>query len=93
MPPSAKPSTPAPAQELPALSYPAIESLLEATPTEEVRALFAPVKAGLAELKGPKVEQGKKAQAAISRAEELLEMLVETRERLLAEAKGSKGRK
>jgi hypothetical protein len=93
MPPSAKPSTPAPAQELPAPSYPAVESLLEATPAEEVRAFFAPVKAGLAELKGPKVEQGKKAQAAVARAEELLELLVDTRERLIAEAKGPKGRR
>ncbi|MCY1015460.1 hypothetical protein [Pyxidicoccus sp. MSG2] len=93
MPPSAKPSTPAPAQELPAPSYPAVESLLEATPAEEVRAFFAPVKAGLAELKGPKVEQGKKVQAAVAHTEELLELLVETRERLLAEAKGGKGRR
>jgi hypothetical protein len=92
MPPTAKSSTP-PAQELPAPSYPAVESLLEAAPVEQVRALFAPVKAGLAELKGPKAEQGKKAQAAISRAEELLELLVETRERMVAEAKGAKGRK
>ncbi|WP_205519737.1 hypothetical protein [Pyxidicoccus caerfyrddinensis] len=93
MPPSAKPSTPAPAQELPAPSYPAVESLLEATPAEEVRAFFAPVKAGLTELKGPKVDQGKKVQAAIGHAEELLELLVETRERLLAEAKAGKGRR
>ncbi|WP_205525645.1 hypothetical protein [Pyxidicoccus trucidator] len=93
MPPSSKPSTPAPAPELPAPSYPAVESLLEATPVDDVRAFFAPVKAGLAELKGPKVEQGKKAQAAIARAEELLELLVDTRERMLAEAKGSKGRR
>lgn len=93
MPPSAKPSTSAPAQELPAPSYPAVESLLEAASVDEVRAFFAPVKSGLAELKGPKVEQGKKAQAAIGRAEELLELLVETRERLLAEAKGGKGRR
>ena len=93
MPPSAKPSTSAPAQELPAPSYPAVESLLEAASVDEVRAFFAPVKSGLAELKGPKVEQGKKAQAAIGHAEALLELLVETRERLLAEAKGGKGRR
>ncbi|MFP2907024.1 hypothetical protein ACLESD_18655 [Pyxidicoccus sp. 3LFB2] len=93
MPPSSKPSSPAPAPELPAPSYPAVESLLEATPADEVRGFFAPVKAGLADLKGPKVEQGKKAQAAIARAEELLELLVDTRERMLAEAKAGKGRR
>ena len=90
---SSKSSTPTPAPELPTPSYPAVESLLEAAPVDEVRALFAPVKAGLAELKGPKVEQGKKAQAAIGHAEELLELLVETSERLLAKAKGGKGRR
>ncbi|MCP3060529.1 hypothetical protein LXT21_17240 [Myxococcus sp. K38C18041901] len=93
MPPSAKPSSAPPPQELPAPSYPAIESLLEATPAEDVRALFAPVKEGLAGLKGPKVEVGKKAQAALAHAEQLLELLVDTRERLIAEAKGAKGRK
>jgi len=93
MPPSSKSSTPEPAPELPTPSYPAVESLLEAAPVDEVRAYFASVKTGLAELKGPKVEQGKKAQAAIARAEELLELLLDTRERLLAEAKGAKGRR
>jgi hypothetical protein len=92
MPPSAKPSTP-PAQELPAPSYPAIESLLESVTMEQAQAFFSPVKAGLAELKGPRAELGKKAQTALARAEELLVMLVETRERLIADAKGAKGRK
>ncbi|MCP3097607.1 hypothetical protein LZ198_01815 [Myxococcus sp. K15C18031901] len=87
------PKSPPPAQELPALSYPAIESLLEGTPTEDIRALFSPVKDGLSVLKGPKVELGKKVQAAVGHVEELLEVLVETRERLIAEAKGPKGRK
>ncbi|MCE9666624.1 hypothetical protein LY474_02260 [Myxococcus stipitatus] len=91
MPPSSKPSQPA--QELPALSYPTIESLLEGTSTEDIRALFSPVKDQLGALKGPKVEQGKKVQAAVAHVEELLEVLVETRERLIAEAKGPKGRK
>ena len=93
MPPSAKPSTPAPAQELPAPSYPAVESLLETASMEEVQAFFGPVKAGLGELKGPRAELGKKAQAALARSEELLVLLVETRERLIAEAKAPKGRR
>ncbi len=92
MPPSAKPSTP-PAQELPVPSYPAIESLLESVSMEEAQAFFAPVKSGLAEPKGPRADLGKRAQPALARAEELLELLVETRERLMAEAKGSKGRR
>jgi hypothetical protein len=51
------------------------------------------VKTGLTELKGPRAEQGKKAQAAIARAEELLTLLMDVRERLVAESKGGKGRK
>ncbi|HZI10901.1 MAG TPA: hypothetical protein VE153_10975 [Myxococcus sp.] len=93
MPPSAKPSTP-PAQELPAPSYPSIESLLETVSLQEAQDFFAPVKTELEALKGPRAEQGKRAQAALARAEELLVLLVETRERLLADAKGgAKGRK
>lgn len=93
MPPSPKPApTPAP-EALPTPSYPTIESFIEQATPEEVQGLFASVKQGLADLKGPKVEQAKKVQAAISRTEELLGILLDTRERLLAETKASKGRK
>ena len=93
MPPSSK-QQPAPvAEPLPAPSFPAIESFIEYASAEEVRTLFNPVKTELSQLKGPKAEQAKKAQAAISRAEELLAVLLETRERLVAESKQPKGRK
>ena len=91
MPPS-KPS-PAPAAEpLPTPSFPAIEAFIETASAEEVRSLFNPVKNELAGLKGPKAEHAKKVQAAISRAEELLAVLLDTREQMVAEAR-SKGRK
>ncbi|WNG35178.1 hypothetical protein F0U61_17080 [Archangium violaceum] len=84
---------PAPvAEPLPTPSFPAIESFIETASAEEVRSLFTPVKNELANLKGPKAEHAKKVQAAISRTEELLGVLLETRERLVSEAK-SKGRK
>jgi hypothetical protein len=89
--PAPKPSAPAP--ELPTPSFPAIESFIERATPEEVQSLFTPVKNELANLKGPKVEQAKKVQAAIARTEELLGILLETRERLLAESKSGKGRK
>ncbi|HEX8440158.1 hypothetical protein [Archangium sp.] len=92
MPPPSKQTANAPVEPLPAPSFPAIESFIERASTEEVQSLFAPVKNELANLKGPKAEQAKKAQTAISRAEELLGVLLETRERLVAESKG-KGRK
>jgi hypothetical protein len=79
-------------EPLPTPSYPAIESFIERATAEEIQGLFNPIKEGLAALKGPKAEQGKKIQAALSSAEELLGILLETRERLVAEAKG-KGRK
>ncbi|PTL80519.1 hypothetical protein [Vitiosangium sp. GDMCC 1.1324] len=92
MPPPSK-QQPAPAAEpLPAPSFPAIESFIERASAEEVQSLFAPVKTELANLKGPKAEHAKKVQTAISRTEELLGVLLETRERLVAESK-SKGRK
>ena len=93
MPPSPKPAA-APAPEaLPTPSYPTIESFIERATPEEVQGLFASVKQGLEGLKGPKVEQARKVTAAIARTEELLGILLDTRERLLAEAKASKGRK
>ena len=81
------------AEPLPTPSYPAIESFIERASADEVQALFNPIKEGLDTLKGPKAEQGKKIQVALSSAEELLGILVETRERLIAESKGGKGRK
>lgn len=93
MPPPSK-QQPAPvADPLPAPSFPAIETFIEGASAEEIRSFFDPVKNELAQLKGPKAEQAKKAQAAISRAEELLGVLLDTRERLIAESKGPKGRK
>lgn len=92
MPPSPTPAA-APAPEFPAPSYPTIESFIEHATPEEVAGLFTSVKQGLEGLKGPKVEQGKKVQAAIARTEELLGILLETRERLIAEAKGPKARR
>jgi hypothetical protein len=80
-------------EPLPTPSYPAIESFIERASAEEIQALFNPIKEGLTALKGPKAEQGKKIQTALSSAEELLGILLETRERLIAENQGNKGRK
>ena len=91
-PPKQQQQAPAP-EPLPTPSYPAIESFIERASTEEIQALFNPIKEGLTALKGPKVDQGKKVQAALASAEELLGILLETRERLIAESQGGKGRK
>ena len=91
MPPPSKPAAPAP-EPLPAPSYPHIEAFIERATPEELSGLFTSVKQGLEGLKGPKAEHAKKVQAAISRTEELLGVLLDTRERLVAESKG-KGRK
>jgi hypothetical protein len=92
MPPSKPQQAPAP-EPLPTPSYPAIEAFIETASAEEVQALFHPVKDALTALKGPKVEQGKKVQTALTSADELLGLLLETRERLIAESQGNKGRK
>jgi hypothetical protein len=91
-PPKQQPAEPAP-ESLPVPSYPAIESFIESASAEEIQAFFTPIKEGLSALKGPKVEQGKKIQAALASAEELLGILLETRERLIAESQGNKGRR
>jgi hypothetical protein len=92
MPPSKQQEEPA-LEPLPVPSYPAIESFIERASAEEVQAFFNPIKEGLTALKGPKVDQGKKVQAALASAEELLGVLLETRERLVAESQGNKGRR
>jgi hypothetical protein len=94
MPPPKQQQQAAPALEpLPTPSYPTIESFIERATTEEVQALFQPIKEGLNALKGPRAEQGKKVQVALAKAEELLGILLETRERLIAESQGPKGRR
>jgi hypothetical protein len=90
-PPSKRPPAPA-AEPLPTPTFPALEAFIESASAEEVRSLFGPLKTELSSLKGPKVEHAKKVQAAISRTEELLAVLLDTREQLEAEAR-SKGRK
>lgn len=92
MPPPKSQQAPAP-EPLPTPSYPAIESFIERASAEEVQALFNPIKEGLAALKGPRADQGKKVQIALASADELLGILLETRERLIAESQGSKGRR
>ncbi|WP_224250250.1 hypothetical protein [Hyalangium gracile] len=91
-PPKQQQQAPAP-EPLPTPSYPAIESFIERATAEEVQGLFTPIKESLGVLKGPKVEHGKKVQVALSNAEELLGILLETRERLIAEAQANKGRR
>ncbi|OJH39313.1 hypothetical protein [Cystobacter ferrugineus] len=92
MPPPPKQSPAPVAEPLPTPSFPAIEAFIETASAEEVRSLFSPLKNELANLKGPKAEHAKKVQAAISRTEELLAVLLDTREQLVAESR-SKGRK
>ena len=88
--PNPKPAPPpAPAEPL----YPVIESFVEVAARDEVGQLFAPLKEGLANLKGPRADQSKKAHLAIERTEELLGFLIGIRERMEAEAKGPKGRR
>lgn len=69
--------------------YPAIEGFIERATAEEIAELFSPLKAGLSALKGPRADQAKKVGKAIQKTEELLSHLLQVRERLEAERKGS----
>lgn len=71
--------------------YPAIETYIEAAQPADVATLFGPIKDGLASLKGPRAEQGKKVAKAIERTEELLSYLIQVREKIEAERKNKGG--
>lgn len=68
--------------------YPAVEGFIERATPDQVSGLFQSIKQGLDGLKGPKAEQSKKVRAALERTEELLQHLIEVREKLTAEKKG-----
>lgn len=74
-------------------AYPTLEALIERATAEEIAHVFDPVREGLAQLKGPRAEQGKKVEVALGRVEELLQYLLEVRERLETEKKAGKGQK
>ena len=50
---------------LPTPTYPALETLIEYVTADELAALFSAVTAAVAELKGPRAEQGKRAIKAV----------------------------
>jgi hypothetical protein len=72
--------------------YPGVERFIERASAEDVAHAFSSVREGLTGLKGPKADQAKKVTAAVERAEELFGFLLEVRERMLADKKGSKKR-
>lgn len=82
------------AQSQPEPLYPALEGFIENASADDVAALFAPIRAELEGLKGPKADQGKKALKALDRSQELLSYLLQVREKIQADRKGGgRGRK
>ena len=69
--------------------YPAIEGFIEHATSEDINALYTSLREGLATLKGPRAEQGKKGLTAIERTEELLSFLLQVREKIEANRKGA----
>jgi hypothetical protein len=68
--------------DFPKPSYPALEGFIEHATRGDVEALFSEVRQGLAELKGPKAQQAQKMGVALDRTEELLGLLLETRDKM-----------
>lgn len=92
--PTSKAQSAAPEQpEFPRPLYPVIESFVESASPDDVTGFFAELKTGLTTIKGPKAEHSKKVAAAIASTEELLRHLLEVREKLEKDHKGSRGRK
>lgn len=77
-------------EEQVAPSYPALEAFVESASREEAALLFAPLKEKLDALPALRAEQAKKVHAALAQVEELLGVLLDTRERLAADLKGPK---
>lgn len=74
--------------------YPTIEAFIETASADEIGSFFASIKDGLAGLKGPRAEQGKRVGKAIERTEELLTFLLQVREKIEEERKtGAGGRR
>jgi hypothetical protein len=62
--------------------YPAIEDFILTATEADVAALFASLREGLAGLKGPRADYGKKVSLAVERTEELLRYLLQVREKI-----------
>lgn len=69
--------------------YPNIEMFIETASSEDIEALYAPLQDSLGGLKGPRAEIGKKASKGVARAQELLMHLLEVREKIEADRKGT----
>jgi hypothetical protein len=80
------PPSPSPSAETltlePQSTYPELETFVERASKEDVDQLFARLKDSLDSLKGPRIEQAKKAKVAVERTEELLARLLDLRESL-----------
>jgi hypothetical protein len=72
--------------------YPVLEQFVERASADDVNQLFASLRSSLGGLKGPRSEQAKKVESAISLTEELLSHLLQVREKLQLDA-GSEGTK
>ncbi len=88
--PAKKPAPPPPEATNEPL-YPAIEGFIENATAEEIAELFSPLKEGLSSLKGPRADQAKKVGKAIAKTQELLELLLQVREKLEADRQDKGG--
>jgi hypothetical protein len=74
-------------QEMEGPKYPHIEAFAEHAGSEDVISIFTPLKDSLGGLKGPRADAAKKAVKSVERTEELLQHLLEVREKLKADRK------
>ncbi len=86
MPPK-KPAQQEPPPEVEGPKYPHIEAFAEHAGTEDLIGVFAPLKESLSTVKGPRAEAAKKAVKSVERTEQLLQHLLEVREKLKADRK------
>lgn len=73
--------------------YPALEGFIEQATQTDIEALFEPLKESLASLKGARAETGKKVSVAIDKTTELLQYLLQVREKIESQRPKSKSGK
>ncbi len=81
---------PPPPPPPPQPEYPNLEQFIEGASADSIATLLNPIREALDGLKGPRAEHGKKAMKAVERTEALLAHLLQVREQIEVQRKGSK---
>jgi ABC-type transporter Mla subunit MlaD len=83
---ASKPSPTSPQESI----YPAIEAFIDKATSDDITALLKPIHTSLSTLKGPQAAHGKKIEKALERTQELLQFLLQVREKIEQDRRGKR---